>query len=153
MFKNINNLEDLKKEYRRLAKELHPDHGGSTQAFQEMLNQYDEALKRLLNSSTDDEIDNLEDLKETLKELLEIQDIIIELVGSWVWVSGETKVHKELLKSLHFRWSAKRLRWYLAPEGSKRRASKGSFQDICNRYGCEKLNGGSNTRSFKKALA
>lgn len=35
-FKNIDNIEDLKAEYRRLAMVNHPDRGGSTEAMQKI---------------------------------------------------------------------------------------------------------------------
>ena len=37
---SIKTLEQLKAAYRRLAKQHHPDHGGSTEAMQEINNEY-----------------------------------------------------------------------------------------------------------------
>ena len=45
----------------------------------------------------------------------------IEICGSWVWVSGDTKPHKEVLREAGFKWSNKKLRWYFRPDGYKSR--------------------------------
>jgi len=40
-FKNINSLADLKEQYKKLAKLYHPDCGGTTEAMQEVNNEFD----------------------------------------------------------------------------------------------------------------
>lgn len=39
-FKNINNLDEAKQQYRKLAKKLHPDNSGSALYFQQMEAEY-----------------------------------------------------------------------------------------------------------------
>ena len=46
-FKNIHSLAELKKEYRRLALENHPDKGGSTEVMREYL-EYEDNFKHCL---------------------------------------------------------------------------------------------------------
>ena len=39
--------------------------------------------------------------------------ITLDLVGSWLWVYGnDTKAHKDFIKSLGFKWSSKKMKWY-----------------------------------------
>lgn len=42
-------------------------------------------------------------------------DISISIEGTWTWITGNTKPHKEALKSLGFRWSPKRRAWCKLP--------------------------------------
>lgn len=46
-FSGISNLDDLKREYKRLALENHPDRGGDTAVMQEINAEYDAAFSRL----------------------------------------------------------------------------------------------------------
>lgn len=54
---------------------------------------------------------------EKIKKALEkMTGVIFEQSGSWLWISGNTLEHKEELKGLKCRWSAKRKKWYWKPE-------------------------------------
>ena len=60
----------------------------------------------------------------------------IEICGTWVWVSGNTKVHKEKLKAAKFIWSSKKTCWYFRAEGYKSRNHKTwSMEKIQEVYG------------------
>ena len=50
----------------------------------------------------------------------EREGIEIEVCGSWVWVSGDTKPHKERLKALGFCWHSKKHCWYKSSNGYRR---------------------------------
>lgn len=39
--------------------------------------------------------------------LTSLSDIEVEICGTWLWVSGNTKAHKEVLKELKFRYAHK----------------------------------------------
>jgi hypothetical protein len=63
--------------------------------------------------------------------------IRIELIGTWLWVSGDTKPVKEELKKLGFSWHSKKVCWYLSLSGEykpNRRASSHKL-DIKRKYG------------------
>ena len=42
----------------------------------------------------------------------EMPDLDCEICGSWLWISGDTKPHKERLKELGCRWSKRKQKWY-----------------------------------------
>lgn len=49
-FKNVNTLEELRKQYKELLKKFHPDNAnGSTEATQEINSEYDALFKVLKN--------------------------------------------------------------------------------------------------------
>jgi len=49
-FKNVNTLEELRKQYKELLKQYHPDNAnGSTEATQEINAEYDRLFKALKN--------------------------------------------------------------------------------------------------------
>ncbi|EXD54982.1 dnaJ domain protein, partial [Acinetobacter baumannii 796380-2102] len=50
---DVNNLDDLKKEYRKLCFKHHPDMGGSTEDMQAINSEYEQLLKVLINKKAD----------------------------------------------------------------------------------------------------
>lgn len=150
-FSGINNLDELKKAFLKLAKELHPDNGGNVADFQEMKNEFDRLSKHFemfgkSNINEDQETSeanfdfNL--YADIISQLAGLDGLIIELVGSWLWVSGETFPHKDVLKSLKFRWSSKKKAWYFHFEPYKKRSKKNfSLDDIKNMYGSTTIKG------------
>lgn len=113
-------LEELKKQYRVLAMKNHPDCGGSTADMQSINAEYDilfEQLKTVHTTATGDTYkantnETPEQFKNIINRLIVLEGISIEIIGSWVWVTGNTYQHKEVIKSLMFRWSSSKKAWY-----------------------------------------
>ena len=123
-FENINTLDELKKAYRRLAMQHHPDCGGSTEAMQEINNEHDalfEILKRQHNAQaqadttgkTKATTETAEEFRQILDILLRLDGLEIELCGSWLWIGGNTKANKDKLKAAGCKWSKNKV--VLAP--------------------------------------
>ena len=66
-------------------------------------------------------------------------DVKIELCGSWLWISGDTKPHKDNLKRIGCRWSNNKKQWYWRPPGSGRpwfrSSNEYSMEQIRSDYG------------------
>ena len=126
--------EELKKQYRELAHKHHPDNGGDIEAMKVVNAEYAELFPRLKDihqnkdgeryTSSKESSETPEQFIELINELMRMDNIVIEVIGCFVWVSGDTKPYKEILKSLKFKWHTKKLCWYLAPEDYKRRSRK-----------------------------
>ena len=54
-----------------------------------------------------------------IETLEEVEGISLEVCGSWLWVDGDTKPVKDLIKSVGGRWATKKKKWYVRPEGAK----------------------------------
>ena len=48
-FTDVNTIEELKSRFFKLAKELHPDNGGSAEEFSAMRTEYEKLFERLKN--------------------------------------------------------------------------------------------------------
>lgn len=140
---DIQTLEELKKEYHRLCLKLHPDVGGSDEEMKILNAEYEmlfEQVKRIhvnKNGETyERETDETPDAFQWLiAELLKIEGVEIEIIGCFVWVSGDTKPHKERLKALGFKWHSKKYCWYKSPDGYRRWGSgEYSMDDIRSMY-------------------
>ncbi len=60
-------------------------------------------------------------MDEIIEELKGIEGLELEVCGSWLWISGKTKEHKELLKSLGLFYASKKQKWYFRPAEYKSR--------------------------------
>jgi hypothetical protein len=141
-FTGIETMEDLKKEYKILALLHHPDRGGDEEVMKKINSAYAEAIKDLnKNKRHTDNDNNLDDnFKEVIDKLIRYKDIEIEVCGCWIWISGNTKPIKELIKTLGFRWAAKKKMWYLKPEWYKGFSkNEWSIDQIRNKYGSSKV--------------
>lgn len=146
--------EELKKEFKKLAKALHPDNGGSAEAFKEMQAQFTRLFDRLKNVHVNKNGDKweaegerattetAEEFMEVILKLMFIDTLEVELCGSWIWVGGDTKTHKDLLKELGFRYSSNKQKWYYQRDGKRKWHGKAwSMDEIRNAYGSKQFKG------------
>ncbi|AXX89508.1 hypothetical protein CKA55_06285 [Arcobacter suis] len=133
-FKGIEGVNELKRVYKKLCKKLHPDVGGTDELFK-MLNEiYNNFLEHKIYFSNESKFDL--ELEKIISKILHFENIVIEVIGSWVWVSGDTKSIKETLKSLNFKYGIKKKMWYYG-EIKGRNPNQKSIEEIKNKYGCE----------------
>lgn len=83
--------------------------------------------------------ESTEDWVTLVNELIAMDGIILEACGTWLWVSGATKEHKEALKACGFKYAAKKKMWYKAPAGTKHYKGKKTWemQKIRDAYGSQ----------------
>lgn len=149
-FTDCQTAEDLKKKYRRLAKQLHPDAGGSKETFQSMQAEFSAAWQRLksIHVNRDGERyeketdETAEAFMDIIGELIKLKDVDIEICGSWIWCSGNTKPYKELFRKMGFCWSKIKKAWYFHREPYKKHYGRElSLEEIRNMYGSKKYRG------------
>ena len=80
------------------------------------------------------------EIEKIISQILHFEDIIIEVVGSWIWLSGSTKAIKSQIKDLGFKWATKKKMWYYGEMKGKSPKQK-SMNDIKSKYGCTTLKG------------
>ena len=152
-FRNVETLEELRKQYKELLKKFHPDNAnGSTEATQEINAEYDRLFKILKNkheskqtktdgTKTDFNSNywNYEEdkaIREMLQKIIHFTDITIEICGSWIWISGNTYQYKTELKELGFKWASTKKQWYWHSESFRKKGKKTlSMDDIRSYYG------------------
>ena len=137
-FSEVTGINEAKKVYKTLAKKLHPDVGGSEEEFKLLNAIYNDFIENKIYFSNEFKIDL--DLEKIISQILHFQNITIELVGSWIWLSGDTKEIKDKLKELGFKWASKKKMWYYGEMKGKSHGEK-SIDEIKDKYG---------SKTFKK---
>ena len=135
-FKGVEGINEAKKIYKQLAKKLHPDVGGDEESFKLLNAIYTDLIEHKIYFSNDIKIDI--ELEKIISLILHFENITIELVGSWIWVNGDTREIKEKLKEIGFKWASKKRMWYFGEMKSKNPTPK-SMEEIKNKYGSESL--------------
>ena len=156
-FNKPQTLEALRKQYKELLKKYHPDNiNGSTEATQEINAEYDRLFRELKDRhSTADSTDNsnasninnmkydfTEDakLREILQKIVGFNGIDIEIIGSWIWVSGNTYLFKNELKANGFKWASNKRMWYWHSDNYQKKSRKSlSMENIRDYYGSMKV--------------
>ncbi len=77
-FQNITNLEQAKQRYRTLAKELHPDKGGSALQFQQMQDEYKTLLLELQQKQVAPTRQNSPQQSDIMVELGKLAKVLIQ---------------------------------------------------------------------------
>jgi hypothetical protein len=146
-FHECTTIDEVKATYKKLAMQHHPDRGGDTATMQAINTEYAFACARILNGNNTDPDTADEQMKEStryrevLEKIINIPGITIELVGLWIWVSGNTKAVKEELKAAGFFYASKKMMWYYRPAEMKvLHGGQQSMDEIRAKYGSEKVN-------------
>ena len=154
-------LQDLEKLYFQLAKKLHPDiTKDNVEQMKILNNEYDYLKTTLKNDETIDKeylketVYSMDYFKDIITELLRYNNIIIEIVGSWVWISGigTYAIKDEILYNkfnCKFSKSQKKFYWYSGINKDNKKKYKGGFlNQAINKYGITTLES-----EFKPSLA
>ena len=147
-FINPQTLEELKKQYKKLALKHHPDVGGSDNEMKEINAEYDTLFERLKNvhqtaegttyTSREETTETPDEFRDIINRLIKFDGIKIEICGSWIWVTGCTIEYREELKKMKFRWSKSKVAWYYHHE-DYRKSTKRTYtlDEIRDLYGSE----------------
>ncbi len=144
-FKDCKTIEEVKAKYKKLAKEFHPDLGGSTEIMHTINTEYAFACAHVLKGSglsedqKNDQMNFSEQYRETIEKIIHLPSILIEVIGFWVWVTGNTRPEKNELKAARFFFASKKCAWYYRSDEYKTRGGKKSLEEIRRKYGSETI--------------
>ncbi|MFK2822516.1 hypothetical protein ACH5BK_05990 [Arcobacter sp. YIC-80] len=133
-FKGIEGINEAKKIYKQLAKKLHPDVRGSDELFKMLNSIYNHILENGIYFSNESKFDL--ELEKIISQILHYENLIIKVIGSWIWLSGDTNSIKNKLKELNFKWASKKKMWYYREMRGKNPKEK-TLEEIKNKYGYE----------------
>ncbi len=146
-FEGLTQEAEIKTRYKELAKVNHPDLGGCVEVMKAINTQYEKviegAYQRAGKSITEIEELLAKDaaVMEKLNQIIQCVGVEVEICGRWIWVSGDTKPIKEILKSASFKWAKNKCSWFWRAEEDKSyNRKKMSMDEIRASHGSQKLN-------------
>ena len=142
-FANPQTMQELKTQYRDLAMKHHPDRpGGNKENMQAINAEYEQLFNELPRANKAEQKEQATQYPDIINQIIYMQDVEIEVCGTWVWLWGETKPHKDYLKEIGFYWAPKKRAWYWRPykyhKKSKKRGEL-TLDEIRALYGSEKV--------------
>jgi hypothetical protein len=138
-------LEEVKKEYKTLIKKYHPDNkNGNLEVMKIINNEYEYIIKNVVKFSSQKEqakeVKFSTEIYNILSKIINIANINIEVVGTWIWIDGNTYSVKEYLKSLGFNWSKGKRKWYFTTDNfTPSRYKQKDYNTLKSEYGYTKV--------------
>lgn len=85
---------------------------------------------KIVNTEYDRLFENFKEIDETITELVQgFKDVIsklinlegleIEVCGTWVWISGNTRQYKDKIKETGCKWASNKKMWFWRSEEDK----------------------------------
>ncbi|HDS4694757.1 TPA: DnaJ domain-containing protein [Klebsiella pneumoniae subsp. pneumoniae] len=139
--------QDIRKAYKQAALKYHPDKNRENPLAAEMMKAINAAHDFLLANidkinqyqSTDESARYHygEELENVLNALLAMSGVVFEVAGNWIWISGDTRTHKDAIKALGCKWASKKKMWFYRPEEHRSRWNRKehSMDEIREMYG------------------
>ena len=146
-FESVTTLTELRKEYRRLAFIYHPDKGGDTVLMQILNDQYERLSEKLIKGNVDFsegrkeyEMQVSEEIREMLNRIMFLNGVDIEVIGGWIWITGNTFAVRTTLKSLGFMFSHPKIAWYWHKGEYRKKSGKiQSMDEMRDFWGSQKV--------------
>lgn len=146
-FNDISSLESLRRHYNELAKQYHPDINHAPDAvrvMQDINAEYAAACEWLKRHDSENLncYSNTDPAQypEVIGKVIFLNDITIEICGSWVWLTGQTWLHAAQLKEAGFFFSRSKKAWYWSDNiRAKHYRGHYSLKEIREKFGAQNV--------------
>jgi len=138
--------DDVKSAYRAACFKYHPDKGGDPEIMKlvnlawETLCEFGFSSFERKEAFSDSGPSIVDEIMPIWNKLKTIPGVVGEVCGTWIWVTGETKHVRAMLKEMGFSWAGKKQAWYWKPSDSwKSKGKNYSMEAIRGMWGSKTL--------------
>jgi len=140
------NPDIIKRAYREACAKYHPDRNPAGEEMMKAVNQAYEVLKDFTGQAKSTLNDFGDSLNDAINFAINLPGVKIEIMGAWVWLTGNTLEYKDQINAFEangekFRWSGPKVAWYFRPSDYKS-YSRGKYDldQIREKYGSKEVN-------------
>lgn len=146
-FGTCTTTDELKRTYKQLARQYHPDLGGDLRTMQDINAAFDAACREFVPTEKPGRKQSYYDwragvdeaLRQEIEKVIALSDIELEICGAWIWATGDTRTHKETFKAYGWKWSKPKVAWYWPRCPSSGRGNN-TLDEIREMYGSQRVN-------------
>jgi curved DNA-binding protein CbpA len=134
-------LAALKTQRAKAASKFHPDKVGISgletmksinvayDFLKDLIDRFGDDTEAFEDSEENDSESFSDDLQTAINAIIGLDGLILEVCGNWIWVSGDTRPHKEAIKAAGYFWASKKMMWYWRPAEYKSKNRKNCDMD------------------------
>lgn len=131
-FHACHDMDAARATFRELCKRYHPDTGGDAETFRAMVSEFQQFQRDVWANSgrakwgtayqpKPDSHNLPEQTFNRLSAVLRWPDITVEILGTWLWVQGDTRKYTKEFRKLAFQFSSKKSAWFYHYEAYRKR--------------------------------
>jgi len=156
-FTGVKTMEELRKRYRQLLKQYHPDNqNGSDEVTKEINTEYDFVFAKLSHESKEGEqgytYGENEQFKAIMNEIIGF-NMTIDIIGNWVWCFNSFN-YKNRLKELGFTWCSKKKAWaWHSGEYRRHHKKEIPLDEIRGKYGSQRVRNHTEQRRVERYVS
>jgi hypothetical protein len=137
----------IKTAYRKACIKYHPDRNPAGLEMMKAVNVAYQFLCEIDYNGAERPIDEAvnanfgDELNAAINAVVGLAGIKIEVCGAWVWLTGDTRSHKDAIKAAGYWWACKKAAWYFRPADYKS-SNRGDWdlEQIRDKYGSLTVN-------------
>ena len=137
----------------KACSKYHPDKNPGGLEIMKAVNVAYSFLKTLTDADETTEtegtgIDFGEAMNNAINAVINLEGVLMEICGNWIWLSGNTRDHKDSIKYAGFYWASKKMMWYFRPADYKSSSRGGySIDDIREKFGSDIVKSSANKKA------
>jgi len=137
----------VKTAYRKACIKYHPDRNPAGLEMMKAVNVAYQFLTEISYNGSERPIDEEVNsdfgdmLNDAINAVMGLPGVEIEICGAWVWLTGNTREYKDVIKAAGYWWAKKKAAWYFRPPDYKSK-NKGDWDldKIRDKYGSVGVN-------------